>query len=97
MVCGQLHAPVALPWGRNAQCPLRRRLCGPQKRYGGFAEERILLLLQETNPNFSSPEPSQYPDYANPAPGICLKILFKFSFVCLVVLYLATLSVAGIV
>jgi hypothetical protein len=41
-VSGQLHAPAALPRGRNPQYPLDLRLGGPQSRSGRYGEEKIL-------------------------------------------------------
>jgi hypothetical protein len=39
-VSGQLHAPVALPPGKQPLYPLARRLDGPQSRSGGGGEEK---------------------------------------------------------
>jgi hypothetical protein len=39
-VNGQLHAPAALPQGKNTWYPLDRRLGGPQSRSGHCDEEK---------------------------------------------------------
>jgi hypothetical protein len=39
-VSGQLHAPAALPPGKEPRHPLGRRLGGPQSRSGRGGEEK---------------------------------------------------------
>jgi hypothetical protein len=39
-VSGQLHAPAALPPGKEPWYPLGRRLYGPQSRFGRGGEEK---------------------------------------------------------
>jgi hypothetical protein len=39
-VSGQIHAPAALPQGKNLRYPLDRRLGGPQIRSGHGGEEK---------------------------------------------------------
>jgi hypothetical protein len=39
-VSGQIHAPAALPQGKNPWYPLDRRLGGPQSRSGRDGEEK---------------------------------------------------------
>jgi hypothetical protein len=41
-VSGQLHAPTALPPGKEPPYPLDKRLGGPQSRSGRYGEERNL-------------------------------------------------------
>jgi hypothetical protein len=41
-VTGQLHAPAALPPGKETRYPLDRRLGGPQSRSGQYGEVKIL-------------------------------------------------------
>jgi len=45
-VCGQLHAPVALPPGKEPQYLLIRRLFGPHGPSGRFGEEVAILVVQ---------------------------------------------------
>jgi hypothetical protein len=40
---GQLHAPAALPPGKETQYPLDRRLSGPQSQSGRCGKERNLF------------------------------------------------------
>jgi hypothetical protein len=49
-VSGQLHAPAALPPGKEPWYPLYRRLGGPQSRYGHGGEEKNY----QTQPGFDS-------------------------------------------
>jgi hypothetical protein len=44
-VSDQFHAMAALPWGKNPQYPLYRRLDGPQSWPGRCGEKRNLLPL----------------------------------------------------
>jgi hypothetical protein len=48
----QLHAPAALPAGNSHQYPLHRRLGGPQTRAGRCEEEKNLLAVPVTEPQF---------------------------------------------
>jgi hypothetical protein len=50
-VSGQLHAPAALPPGKEPRYPLDRRLGGPQSRSGRFGEEKILDPTGTRTPN----------------------------------------------
>jgi hypothetical protein len=42
-VSGQLHAPAAMPRGKNPRYSLYRRLGGPQNRSGHCGEDKSLL------------------------------------------------------
>jgi hypothetical protein len=42
---GELHAPAALPQGKEPRCPLDRRLVEPQSRSGCCGEKKNLTLL----------------------------------------------------
>jgi len=46
-VSGQLHAPDALPPGKDPRYPLHRRLGGPQSQYGHGGEEKKFPVLPE--------------------------------------------------
>ena len=48
-VSGQLHHLAALSRGKP-QYPLSRRLCGAQRRFSRFGEEKILLPHTDSNP-----------------------------------------------
>jgi hypothetical protein len=54
-VSGQLHAPTALPPGKEP--PLDRRLGGPQSRSGRFGEEKILDPSGTRTPTTQSSSP----------------------------------------
>jgi hypothetical protein len=64
---GQLHAPAALPPGKEPRYQLDRRLGGPQSWSGRRGEEKI---LHPTGTRTPTPRPvaSRYTDYAIPAP-----------------------------
>jgi hypothetical protein len=49
-VSGQIHAPAALPPGKQLRYPLDRRLGGPQSQSGPYGEEKNRLLLQGIEP-----------------------------------------------
>jgi hypothetical protein len=59
---GQLHAPAALPLGKESLVPLDRRLGWPQSRSGRHGEEKILTLTgtRTPTPRSSSRRQSQY-------------------------------------
>jgi hypothetical protein len=59
-MCGQLHAPVALPTGKNLWYPLDRRLGGPQSRSGRGGEEKNPQLLPELEPPIIQPAGQRY-------------------------------------
>jgi hypothetical protein len=44
-VSGQLHAPAALPSGKQSPVPTAQKLGGPQSWYGRYEEEKNLLPL----------------------------------------------------
>jgi hypothetical protein len=44
---GQLHVLTTLPPERAPRCPLSRGLGGFRGRYGGFGEEKDILLMSE--------------------------------------------------
>ena len=44
-VSGQPYSPAAFPPGKNLQCPLNRRLGGPQSLPGRFGDQKNLLSL----------------------------------------------------
>jgi hypothetical protein len=48
-VNGQLHAPAALPQGKEPRYPLDRRLGGPQSRSGRNGEEKNSHPRRESN------------------------------------------------
>ena len=50
----QLHAPAALPCGKNCQCPLNWGLGVPQSQCEYFEEEKNLLSPTKINPEFLS-------------------------------------------
>jgi hypothetical protein len=56
-VRSQLHAPAALPPGKEPQYPLDRRLGGRQSRSGHCGVHKTLLLLQGIEPLLFSPWP----------------------------------------
>jgi hypothetical protein len=39
-VCGQVHVPAALPFGKNPRYPMDRRLGGPHSRSERSGEEK---------------------------------------------------------
>jgi hypothetical protein len=63
-VGGQLHAPAALPPGKETRYPLYRRLCGPQGRSGRL---RKISPPPGFDPRTVQPVASRYTDYAIPA------------------------------
>jgi hypothetical protein len=64
----QLHAPVALPPGKEPHCPLDRNLGGPQSRSGRGVEEKNSQPLQgfESRSSDMQPVVSLYADWAIP-------------------------------
>jgi hypothetical protein len=44
-VSGQLHAPTALPPGKEPLYPLDRGQCGPQSRSGRGGDEKNLIII----------------------------------------------------
>jgi hypothetical protein len=44
-VCGELHAPAALPPGKEPRYPLDRRLGGVQSHSGKYGEEKIYISI----------------------------------------------------
>jgi hypothetical protein len=50
----QVHAPVALPWGRSPWNPVDRRLSVPQSQSGHHKVEQKLLPLLGIKPRSSS-------------------------------------------
>jgi hypothetical protein len=54
-VIGQLHAPVALPSGKELRYPLDRRLGGPQNRSGRGDEEKSSQPLPGFEPPMVQP------------------------------------------
>jgi hypothetical protein len=66
---GQLHAPAALPPGKEPRYPLDKRLGGPQSRSGRHREEKILdpTGTRLSGPSVIQPVASRYTDYAIPA------------------------------
>jgi hypothetical protein len=51
-VSGQFHAPATLPAGRKLPVSLNRRLAQPQRQCGRFGEEKTLLLVLRTEPQY---------------------------------------------
>jgi hypothetical protein len=51
-VSGQLGTLAALPLEKDSQYPLYRRLGGAQSQSGNYGEEKNLLPLWESNPDF---------------------------------------------
>jgi hypothetical protein len=72
-VSDQLHAPAALPPGKEPPVPLDRRLGGPQSRSGRHGEEKILTPTGTRNsePSVLRFLASRYTDCAIPAPVSC--------------------------
>jgi hypothetical protein len=54
-VSGQLHAPAALPPGKEPQVPLDRRLDGPQRRSGRRCRREKFTAPPGIEPRSSSP------------------------------------------
>ena len=54
-VSGQLHAPAALPPGKESRYPCNKSLDGSQGRSGRFGEDRSPLNYRDSNPVPSSP------------------------------------------
>jgi hypothetical protein len=52
---GKLHAPAALPPGKDPRYPLDRRPGGPQSRSGRGGKEKNSQQLSGTEPRSSSP------------------------------------------
>jgi len=50
-VSGQLHAPVALPWGEKPWYPLDTRLGGPRASLDAVVRRKNFSLFQESNPD----------------------------------------------
>jgi hypothetical protein len=65
-VSGQLHAPAALPPGKNPWYPFDRRLGGPQSRSGRGGEEKISQAHRESNSRTPIVQPltQRYTDWA---------------------------------
>jgi hypothetical protein len=57
---GQLHAPAALPPGKELLVPLDRRLGGPQSRYGRGGEEKNSQPLPGIEPPIIQPVAQRY-------------------------------------
>jgi len=57
---GQLHAPVALPPGKEPQVPLGKRLGGPLSRSGGGGEEKNSQLLPGLDSSIIQPATQSY-------------------------------------
>ena len=60
-VCGQRHAPAALPPGKETWYPLYRRLCGPQDLSGHV---RNISFPKGFDPQTVQPAASRYTDWA---------------------------------
>jgi hypothetical protein len=62
-VSGQLHAPAALPPGKEPQFPLDRRLGGPKSRSGRGGEEKNSQPqpgIEPKNPDRPARSPALY-------------------------------------
>jgi hypothetical protein len=67
-VSGQRHAPAALlPWGKDPQYPLYRKLGGPQSWSGHRLEEKSFASAGDRTP-VVQPVVRHYTAWANPAP-----------------------------
>jgi hypothetical protein len=51
----QLHAPAAIPPGKESPVPLERRLGGPQRLCGRYEEDKNLLPLPVIEPQLTNP------------------------------------------
>jgi len=73
-VSDQFHAQAVLPMGKDLHSILTRKLSVPHSWSGHFREEKNLLPLPETEPQFLGCTafmwPSHYTAYANPAPSL---------------------------
>jgi hypothetical protein len=56
-VNGRLHAPAALPPGKEPLVPIRLGVGGPQSRSGRGGEEKIPSPHRESNPRVSIVQP----------------------------------------
>jgi hypothetical protein len=72
-VSGQFHVLAALPPGKSPQCPLNRRLSGPQSRSSRREVEKNFLPLSGTEPRQSRPWPSRHTELGIPATLILLQ------------------------
>jgi hypothetical protein len=63
-VSGQLHAPAALPPGKELRYPLDRRLGGPQSRSGRRGEHSWPYRDLNPEPSVVQPVASRYTDNA---------------------------------
>jgi hypothetical protein len=76
-VSGQLHAPAALPPGKDPpRYPLDRGLGGPQNRSGRDGEEKNSQPLPGHEPPIVQPVVRRYTNGAIPAIEIILGILY---------------------
>jgi hypothetical protein len=55
-VSGQLHAPAALPQGKNPWFPLDRRLRGPRAGLDRMVKRKIPTLCRDSSLRSSSPQ-----------------------------------------
>ena len=76
-MCGQRHAPAALPPGKGTRYPLCRRLGGSQDRSG---QVRNISLPPGFDPRTVQPAASRYTDWAIPAHLLLRRTVFTVSF-----------------
>jgi hypothetical protein len=69
-VSGQIHAPAALPRGKEPRYPLDRRLGGPQSQCGRRGENSWPYLDSNSDPSVVQPVASRYTDLVIPAPKL---------------------------
>jgi hypothetical protein len=65
-VSGQLHAPAALPPGKEPPVPIGRKMGGPQCRSERRGENTLSYLGSNSNPSLVQPVANHYTDYAIP-------------------------------
>jgi hypothetical protein len=71
-VNGQLHAPVALPQGKNPSYPLDKKLGGPQSPSGLGGEEKNCQPLPGLETPIIQPVAQRYTTELSQLPKLCL-------------------------
>jgi hypothetical protein len=76
-VSGQLHAPAALPPGKEPRYPLDGTLGGPQSR-SGRGENSCPYWDSNSDPSVIQPIASPYSDYASPVLNEMVQIAINY-------------------